>query len=353
MNRIRRRLAGRFLPWALRSRSLASLYYAFFSPKFSREHYGVVTGQKEFAISEGPGGGTSTLLRRNTHRLEKGLIMRPRRDVFALAYIEETVLAYKRAVEETQGAAGAEVCWARDVLDAYFEACASDELIDRLRTDFRAIPKLSTDCLPDRAKAFRPYSRKLDDPIPVSYADLLKLAARRRSVRWFEQKPVPRELIEKAVLLAGLSPSACNRQPFEFRFFDDPKLIAKVAGLPGGTVGFHENFPLIGVVLGSLAHYYDEKDRHLIYVDGGLATMGLVYALETLGLGTCCINWPDIEEDETRAAQVLGLKPYERPVMFLAVGYPDPKGLVPYSEKKPVSQLCRWNQIGHPLSHDH
>ena len=38
------------------------------------------------------------LLRRNVHRLEKGLLMRPRRPVFGLKYIEELVNAYERLV---------------------------------------------------------------------------------------------------------------------------------------------------------------------------------------------------------------------------------------------------------------
>ena len=74
--------------------------------------------------------------------------------------------------------------------------------------------------------------------------------------------------------------------------------------------------------------------------------MSLVLALETLGLSSCCINWPDIEEYETEAQKTLGLLPHEWPVMFLAIGYPHPDGLIPYSDKKSVSQLCKWNQIG-------
>ena len=71
--------------------------------------------------------------------------------------------------------------------------------------------------------------------------------------------------------------------------------------------------------------------------------MAFVLALETLGLGSCCINWPDIEERERAAASLLKLESDERPVMFLAVGYPEATGLVPYSEKRPPEELCRFN----------
>jgi nitroreductase len=140
-----------------------------------------------------------------------------------------------------------------------------------------------------------------------------------------------------------MSPSACNRQPFEFRVFDDPELVEKVAKLPAGTKGFAHNFPVIIVLVGELRNYYGERDRHLIYIDASLAAMSFVYAAETLGLSTCCINWPDIEEYEQEADEVLGLEPDQRPVMFIAVGYPDSDGMVAYSQKKPNRQICRFN----------
>ena len=42
---------------------------------------------------------TSSVLRRGIHRLEKGILSRPRRDIFALGYIRETFAFYERAVE--------------------------------------------------------------------------------------------------------------------------------------------------------------------------------------------------------------------------------------------------------------
>ena len=57
-------------------------------------------------------------------------------------------------------------------------------------------------------------------------------------------------------------PSACNRQPFEFRVFDDP-LKFKFQGIPMGTVGFTQ-FPVIIVLVGKLNAYEFDRDRHLI-----------------------------------------------------------------------------------------
>ena len=201
--------------------------------------------------------------------------------------------------------------------------------------------------LPEPGSTFQgettPHRRSCLEQFPVVYEDLLRLAVRRRSVRWFLTKAVPRELLEQAMTIAAQSPSACNRQPFVFRTFDEPEFVQQLASIPMGTTGYSSNIPVLIMVVGQLRNFSDERDRHLIYIDGALAAMSFVLALETLGLASCIINWPDIAERERRLAELIGLEGDERPVMFIAVGYPDPEGLVAASVKKPIDQLIRFN----------
>jgi nitroreductase len=72
--------------------------------------------------------------------------------------------------------------------------------------------------------------------------------------------------------------------------------------------------------------------------------MNFMLALETLGLASCPINWPDVESREREMEEALGLEPDERPVMLLAVGHPDPEGLVAYSQKKKLSRMRSYNK---------
>ena len=266
------------------------MYYSVWNRSFRREHRAMLVGKHRFHQINAKPQESSSRLRRNTHRLEKGILSRPRRTIFALDYIEETVRCYASALKESNPdfrVSPEELQWAQDVLIQYFDITDSHPLIDRMRTEFASLPTALSASLPDRFDSRVPYRRDLSLPSPVDYEDLLQLAKRRRSVRWFDQKPVPREIIERAVAVAAESPSACNRQPFEFRVFDDPLLLRKVADLPAGTTGFSHNFPCVIVVLGKLRNYFDERDRHLIYIDGALASMGFVYAIETQGLSTC------------------------------------------------------------------
>jgi nitroreductase len=319
---------------------LSSIYYAVFSTAFQREHHGVLYGKTQYFKDLEQCQQSSYLLRRNVHRLEKGLIMRPRRLVFAVDYIEETVAAYGHAVRQ-QTLPGDELQWATDVLGEYFSVVGTHPVVDEAKSRYLALQAMAPKGKPTESRI--PYRRDLSQPAAVSYDQFLQLCHRRRSVRWYLQKPVPRALIDKAVLAAGLSPSACNRQPFEFRVFDDLDWVAQVARVPGGTKGFNHNFPVIVAVVGKLRAYFDERDRHVIYIDGALASMSFVYALETLGLSSCCINWPDVDATETQMATLLSLEPDERIVMLISVGYPDPEGMVPYSQKKPLDQLRRYN----------
>ncbi|MFT4705439.1 MAG: nitroreductase [Bradymonadia bacterium] len=323
------------------SSAAASLYWGLFNGGFGREHRAVLAGMRAYEAVEGDGAANRFLLRRNTHRLEKGLIMRPRRGLFALGYIEATVDVYERALVEfhTGAFVQEDLQWAHDVLRKYFSVVDAHPVVDELRSRFEALPP----CERAGPEAV-PYARDLSGAPPVEYADFRALTRRRRSVRWFLDTPVPHELVDQALEAAFEAPSACNRQPFIFRIFDEPDRVREILEMPAGTKGFAHNVPMVCVIIGQLRAYPEAKDRHLIYIDGSLAAMGFMFALETLGLSSCPINWPDVASREKTMKSALGLEADQRPVMLMAIGYPDPEGAVPFSQKQPLSSLRSFNR---------
>lgn len=312
----------------------ATIYYALFSKQFRREMRAVLAGKVAYRRSLTQVGQSSALLRRNIHRLEKGLIMQPRRAVFASDYIMETVVVFVKATQQAT-LCDAELKWATDVLTEYFAVVQDNAVIAKARALFHSAGQSVVDT------PSVPYAHQTLPPAAVSFADLSALFLRRRSVRWYQQKTVDPELIRQAVNIATLAPSACNRQPYRFDLLSSPSDAAEIARCAMGTTGFADNIPCLIVVIGDLSCYPAERDRHVIYIDASLATMQLMLALETLGLSTCPINWPDIEEREMQLQKKLGLAYYERPVMLLAVGYADPLGGIPYSQKKTDELLVR------------
>jgi nitroreductase len=323
---------------------LSGLFYALNSRTFDREHKATLSARAKYLRDVYTGEGNVFLLRRNIHKLEKGLVMKPRREIFGLAFLHETVVSYADCVKRLSSGAmsdGDTLEWSRQVLTVYFAAVTKPHpIVQQARAIFdEAVASHDAREIKPRV----PFARsKVELP---SFESMMQLAQHRRSVRWFDGTPVPRDVIDRAVLLAGLSPSACNRQPFRFAIFDSPELCQKIAAIPKGTPGWVHNIPCFIVIVGTLEAFDKEKDRHIPYIDGALSAMALCFALECQGVSTCCVNWPDLADTEARMAQALGLHKYERPIMCLAVGYPDMNEKVPYSQKLPLDQLRSYNRV--------
>lgn len=346
-------------------------------------------------------------LKRNLHRLEKGLIMRPRKAIFALDYIENTLqllftlttyartCLIERADPVTAQADATAVGttplvqllthldYANQVISAYFAATTDWHLQQQeiaglphafsqwQQLDFAALQNLrqrasvqgeqtvqglvnhgihasNINSVPVRTHESNRHTEDVNNisamgkvPFPaaervqsdVSYTDFYRLCQQRRSVRHFLPTPVPTPLLQQALYAAALAPSACNRQPYRFIFVNENPLLAKLAKHPLGTQGYHADIPAILVVIGDLSAYPLERDRHVIYIDSSLAAMQAMLALETLGLSSCAINWPDIDRYEIQIKSLLPLADYERVIMLMAVGYADPSAGIPHSEK--------------------
>lgn len=306
---------------------LASLYYFVLSKEFYREQRSVLLGRIVYKRSLNEIKESCALLRRNIHRLEKGLIMKPRRDIFAEAYIGETVDCYNKAlrskllcIEERR--------WAHDVLTQYFYVVKANKQISIAKQNFKQSKMFNVQ------NSYIPYQYKDLPESRVNYDQLYNLFQRRRSVRWYKPISVPENLIKQAVNAATLAPSACNRQPYNFFVVNNNDQATEVAELAMGTTGWSENIQCIIAVIGDLSAYPSERDRHVIYIDSSLAAMQLMLAFEVLGLSSCPINWPDVESREKLISKKLNLPYHKRVVMLISVGYAEPDGGIPFSQKK-------------------
>ncbi|TZG25844.1 nitroreductase family protein [Sphingomonas montanisoli] len=320
---------------------LAALYFALADDSLSREAAGVLAGRARYRDDTHSPQLSYYLLRRNIHRLEKGLIMRPRRPVFAADYLPETVDVYGRSIRHAGEVVTSEHEWAHNVLTEYFSAVDRDH--PAIAPEWKKFQRIDAAAFGVDAPTRIPYTRALADAAPVAFDDFMTLSMRRRSVRWYLDKPVPRELVDKALDAATQAPSACNRQPFVYRIFDDPAQARKLAAIPMGTKGFSDQLQAVVVLVGRLRAYPEARDRHAIYIDASLSAMSFMYALETLGLSSCPINWPDCQPQEHLIAEAMNLEPDERVIMLIAYGWPDPEGMVPYSAKREHSQLRSYN----------
>ena len=150
---------------------------------------------------------------------------------------------------------------------------------------------------------------------------MIELIRKRRSVRQFQAKPVPRDLLMKLAEAARLAPSAANRQPLEFILIDDP---AVGRGLfprlhwaayisPAGDPRPGQEPAAYVVVLVNTAL----RDKGYEY-DVGAAVMSMILTAWAEGVAGCWL----ISVDRAEVAKLLGIPPAYRLDSVLALGYP-------------------------------
>ncbi len=292
-------------------------------------------------------------LRRNIHRIEKGLVHLDPKPLFALGYIGETVRLFGEFASQCMVGKGDHetLIWARDVMGKYFTAVSPCRKVDLAKVEYERVCKnFQGQGNSTSPWGSTPYGEESRPPVPISFDQMRQLAIRRRSIRHYQEKPVPLELLRKAVDIARFSPSACNRQPFHFYFFSDPEKIAQLVKIPGGMGDFDRlgKIPCVGMLTVDYSNYFHERDLLAPVIDAGLAAMSFQFALETLGLSSVCVNWPVLPNRYRRLGKVVSLRKSETPVLFFAIGYPASDALIPASCKKSVDSLMSYDGEGNP-----
>jgi nitroreductase len=185
---------------------------------------------------------------------------------------------------------------------------------------------------------------------------------RRRTVRDFADRPVPRSLIEDCLRAAGTAPSGANQQPWHFVAVSDPAVKRRIraaaeaeerefyahrappewleALAPLGTDAskpFLEVAPwLIAVFIRRFERRPDGSKRKHYYTDEsvGLATGLLIAALHHAGL----VSLTHTPSPMKFLNDILGRpKDLERPFLLLVAGYPAPDARVPDIARKPLA----------------
>lgn len=185
---------------------------------------------------------------------------------------------------------------------------------------------------------------------------------RRRTVREFADRPVPRDIIETALKAANTAPSGANLQPWHFVVVTGPETKKKIreaaeieerefyahratpewlAALePLGTnehKPFLETAPyLIAVFLQKYGRLEDgRKVKHYYPTEStGLAAGILITALHQAGLATLTHTPSPMKF----LNEILGRPSSERPFLLLVAGYPADDARVPDIQRKPLDE---------------
>ncbi len=210
------------------------------------------------------------------------------------------------------------------------------------------------------------------DPPPTPSPDEMQARAesflseirRRRTVREFADRAVPRAVIERCIAAAGTAPSGANMQPWHFAAVADPEIKHRIReaaeaeerAFYGGKAGdawlealaplgtdankpFLEIAPWLIVVFQQnygldadgerVKHYYVQESV-------GIATGFLIAALHHCGLATLTHTPSPMKF----LGEILGRPVNERAVMILVAGYPAADATVPDISKKPLDAIA-------------
>jgi len=164
----------------------------------------------------------------------------------------------------------------------------------------------------------------------------------RKSLRVFSDCPIDRNLITKAVDLARNTPSVCNRQSWRVYAVDAPDLLGKVLPLQNGNESFRSEIKMALIITSDLQKFSRAGERNQVWIDGGLFSMSLAWALHGLGLGTCMLNWSVNNSQSELVRSAVNISQSEEIIMFMAVGHPEEGTRYARSEKKPTAELLFW-----------
>ncbi|MGL4242941.1 MAG: nitroreductase family protein [Beijerinckiaceae bacterium] len=192
--------------------------------------------------------------------------------------------------------------------------------------------------------------------------------ARRRTVREYSSDPVPRDIIEAAILTAGLAPSGANQQPWHFTAISSPEVKAKIrvaaeeeekafySGRAGeewldalSHLGTDWEKPFL-VEAPWLIAIFAQRWGEATGVDGeqkkvkhyyvpesvGIATGFLIAALHNMGLATLTHT----PSPMVFLNEICGRPESEKAVILLVVGYPKEDCHVPRITKKKLDQIA-------------
>lgn len=223
----------------------------------------------------------------------------------------------------------------------------------------------------ERPELSQPRFLTLDSYAEFAPAEMLRRAAdfrrelrRRRTVRDFSERAIPREVVEECIRAAGTAPNGANHQPWHFVVVSDPALKSRIreaaeeeerAFYRGGAprewlealaaLGTDEHKPFLETapcLVVIFAQRYqlrpDGRKAKNYYVQEsvGIATGMLITGLHRAGLATLTHT----PSPMNFLNEILGRPPNERPFLILVVGYPAADALVPAITKKSLQEIA-------------
>ncbi|MFA5386574.1 MAG: nitroreductase family protein [Candidatus Paceibacterota bacterium] len=122
---------------------------------------------------------------------------------------------------------------------------------------------------------------------------LMSLIKRRRSVRIFTGEKIPREKIFSIIEAGIWAPTGCNNQELRFLILDEDSEInefVKFKPFLRGVSAFLLVFCDMSLPMSKKMYLETKGERHLPYVDAGLAVANMILYAKSNGIDSCVFN---------------------------------------------------------------
>jgi nitroreductase len=121
--------------------------------------------------------------------------------------------------------------------------------------------------------------------------------------------------------------------------YSDPESKAAVLRHQNGNRGFGDQAAYVLIVTTDIQSFTSVGERNQAWIDGGMFAMSLIWALHSLGLGTCCLNFCVEKETDTALRASAGIPDAQAVIMMLAVGALPAEFAVAQSPRKRLEEM--------------
>ncbi len=163
--------------------------------------------------------------------------------------------------------------------------------------------------------------------------EAIKALKERRSIRTFEERPIPKEVLEDIVDCGRLAATANNAQPWEFVVVTDPQTRAQIARL-AEYGGFIAQAPAC------IAVFCRKRSRYFLE-DGSAATQNILVAARAHGVGSCWVAGYG-KGYAKEVERVLNVPDDYVLVSLIALGYSDSE---PSPRKRALEDVIHWERF--------
>jgi len=166
---------------------------------------------------------------------------------------------------------------------------------------------------------------------------VLEAIKKRQSVRSYQDKEIPEDVLRQVLEAGRLAPSANNKQHRKFIVVKDKDLRKKLVPACKNQE-FVGEAPVVIAGCGTDPDYVMSNGEHAYSIDLAIALDHMSLEAASLGLGTCWIG--AFYQDQVK--EILGVPKDVRIVNLLTLGYP--KKLGTKTERKPLSEIICYDK---------